>query len=98
MHRDERRASTSKRSRETEAEAVAFVVCQAIGLETARQRKTTSSFTRVMPSCCRKAWSTSNTRLLAFSTLSARGNPRRHPSRTGATRGGRKALRKYSAK
>jgi hypothetical protein len=33
MHRDERRASTSKRSRETEAEAVAFVVCQAIGLE-----------------------------------------------------------------
>jgi antirestriction protein ArdC len=34
MHRDERRPSTSKRSRETEAEAVAFVVCQAIGLET----------------------------------------------------------------
>jgi hypothetical protein len=30
MHRHERRASTSKRSRE----AVAFVVCQAIGLET----------------------------------------------------------------
>jgi hypothetical protein len=34
MHRDKRRASTSKRSRETEAEAVAFVVCQGIGLET----------------------------------------------------------------
>jgi hypothetical protein len=34
MHRDERRTSTSKRSRETEAEAVAFVVCQAIRLET----------------------------------------------------------------
>jgi len=34
MHRDERRASTSKRSRQTEAEAVAFVVCQALGLET----------------------------------------------------------------
>src|ERR1022692_906953 len=34
MHRDERRARTSKRSRETEAEAVAFVVCQAIGLDT----------------------------------------------------------------
>jgi len=34
MHRDERRSSTSKRSRETEAEAVAFVICQAIGLET----------------------------------------------------------------
>jgi hypothetical protein len=34
MHRDERRSSTSKRVRETEAEAVAFVVCRAIGLET----------------------------------------------------------------
>ncbi len=34
MHRTERRSSTSKRARETEAEAVAFVVCQAIGLET----------------------------------------------------------------
>jgi hypothetical protein len=34
MHRDERRNSTSKRSRETEAEAVAFVACHAIGLET----------------------------------------------------------------
>ena len=33
MHRDERRSSTSKRIRETEAEAVAFVVCSAIGLE-----------------------------------------------------------------
>ena len=34
MHRGERRKSTSKRVRETEAEAVAFVVCSAIGLET----------------------------------------------------------------
>lgn len=34
MHRDERRSSTSKRIRETEAEAVAFVVCSAICLET----------------------------------------------------------------
>ena len=34
MHRDERRSSTSKRVRETEAEAVAFVVCKAIGLDT----------------------------------------------------------------
>jgi hypothetical protein len=33
MHRDERRSSTSKRTRETEAEAVAFVVCSAIGLD-----------------------------------------------------------------
>jgi len=34
MHRDERRNRTTKRVRETEAEAVAFVVCGAIGLET----------------------------------------------------------------
>jgi hypothetical protein len=34
MHRTERRSSTSKRVRESEAEAVAFVVCHAIGLET----------------------------------------------------------------
>jgi hypothetical protein len=34
MHRDERRSSTTKRVREIEAEAVAFVVCNAIGLET----------------------------------------------------------------
>jgi antirestriction protein ArdC len=34
MHRTERRNNTSKRIRETEAEAVAFVVCHAIGLET----------------------------------------------------------------
>ena len=34
MHRDERRSTTTTRVRETEAEAVAFVVCNAIGLET----------------------------------------------------------------
>jgi hypothetical protein len=34
MHRDERRKNTTKRLRETEAEAVSFVVCSAISLET----------------------------------------------------------------
>jgi antirestriction protein ArdC len=34
LHRGERRTLTTKTVRETEAEAVAFVVCQAIGLET----------------------------------------------------------------
>jgi antirestriction protein ArdC len=34
LHRGDRRASTTKRVRETEAEATAFVVCQAVGLET----------------------------------------------------------------
>jgi antirestriction protein ArdC len=34
LHRGDRRASTSKQIRETEAEATAFVVCQAVGLQT----------------------------------------------------------------
>jgi len=34
LHQQERRAETTKRVRETEAGAVAFVVCEAIGLET----------------------------------------------------------------
>jgi antirestriction protein ArdC len=34
MHREERRTSTTKCIRETEAEAVAFVVCSAVGLDT----------------------------------------------------------------
>jgi antirestriction protein ArdC len=34
LHRGDRRASTTKRVRETEAEAAAFVVCQSLGLET----------------------------------------------------------------
>src|SRR5260370_13198881 len=34
LHRGDRRGSTSRRTRETEAEATAFVVCHAIGLET----------------------------------------------------------------
>lgn len=34
LHRDQRRARITKRVRETEAEAVSFVVCSGIGLET----------------------------------------------------------------
>jgi hypothetical protein len=34
LHRGERRTLTTKAVRETEAEAVSFVVCHAIGLET----------------------------------------------------------------
>ena len=34
LHRGERRTHTTKQVRETEAEAVAFVVCQAVGLQT----------------------------------------------------------------
>ena len=35
LHMQERRAETTKRVRETEAEAVAFVICEAIGLKAA---------------------------------------------------------------
>jgi hypothetical protein len=34
LHRSERRTLTTKQVRETEAESVAFVVCQSLGLET----------------------------------------------------------------
>jgi len=34
LHRSERRTLTTKQVRETEAEAVAFVVCQSVGLQT----------------------------------------------------------------
>jgi DNA transposition AAA+ family ATPase len=34
LHRGERRTLTTKPVRETEAEAVAFVVCQSVGLQT----------------------------------------------------------------
>jgi len=34
LHRGDRRGTTSRRIRETEAEAIAFVVCHAVGLET----------------------------------------------------------------
>jgi len=34
LHRGDRRANTTKKIRETEAEATAYVVCQAVGLET----------------------------------------------------------------
>jgi hypothetical protein len=41
LHRGERRTLTTKQVRETEAEAVAFVVCQAVGLETGSSRRIT---------------------------------------------------------
>ena len=34
LHRGDRRTLTTKQVRETEAEAVAFIVCQAVGLQT----------------------------------------------------------------
>jgi len=46
LHRGERRTLTTKQVRETEAEAVAFVVCQSIGLRngTASQDYVTVKF------------------------------------------------------
>jgi hypothetical protein len=60
LHRTERRAQTTKRLRETEAEAVSFVVCSGIGLETGSAAQDyvgpnimqiISNSTKVMPSC-----------------------------------------------
>jgi antirestriction protein ArdC len=45
LHRGPRRSSTSRRIRETEAEATAFVVCQAIGLETGSAASETTLLT-----------------------------------------------------
>jgi antirestriction protein ArdC len=39
LHRGDRRAATSKQVRETEAEAVAFVVCETVGLDTGSAAK-----------------------------------------------------------
>ena len=36
LHRGDRRALTTKQVRETEAEAVAFVICKAIGPDTGK--------------------------------------------------------------
>jgi hypothetical protein len=58
LHKAERRTATSKTVRETEAEAVAFVISQTIGLDAGRASAdyvglnitpTTSSFTTAMP-------------------------------------------------
>jgi len=54
LHKAERRTLTTKTIRETEAEAVAFVVCDALGLQTGTGSAITSSFTTEMPSSCKR--------------------------------------------
>ncbi len=83
MHRDGRWNSTMKRVPETEAEAVAFVVCSAIGLETGAQPRTTSACMAATRSYSARASNTSSERQLKFSTLSARMNHPRRPAKTG---------------
>jgi hypothetical protein len=56
LHRGQRRTMTTKQVRETEAEAVAFVVCQSVGLHNGTASRTTSSFGAEMPIFCAKAW------------------------------------------
>jgi hypothetical protein len=48
LHKAERRTMTTKAVRETEAEAVAFVVCHALGLRPGQVQVITFSFTAVM--------------------------------------------------
>jgi hypothetical protein len=59
LHRGERRTLTTKRVRETEAEAVAFVVCQAIG-ETGSAFSDTSRFGTETPISSARAWKLSS--------------------------------------
>ena len=55
LHRGDRRTLTTKQVRETEAEAVAFVVCQSVGLQNGTASRTTSSFGTETPISCAKA-------------------------------------------
>ena len=56
LHRGDRRTLTTKQVRETEAEAVAFVVCQSVGLQNGTSSRTTSSFGTETPISCARAW------------------------------------------
>ena len=81
MHRDERRSSTTKRIRETEAEAVAFVVCSAIGLETGSAAQDYIGLYGGDAKLSARALNTSSGPQPKFSMPSARMNlPRRPPS------------------
>jgi len=57
LHRDEHRTRTTKQIRETEAEAVAFVVCQALGLETGTASADYIQLWQGMPIFYARAWS-----------------------------------------
>ena len=84
MHRDERRSSTSKRIRETEAEAVAFVVCTRNRTRNRLcRRRTTSVCTAATRNFSAKASNTSSEPRPRFSTQSARMNHPRRPLRCG---------------
>ena len=54
LHRGDRRTLTTKRVRETEAEAVAFVVCKAIGLQNGTAAK--DYIQLGTPISCAKVW------------------------------------------
>ena len=56
LHRSERRTLTTKQVRETEAEAVAFVVCQSLGLETGTASADYIQLWNGSASCCKRAW------------------------------------------
>jgi len=56
LHKAERRTATTKTVRETEAEAVAFVVGKTIGFRTAGHRRITSTCTTATRHCLLRAW------------------------------------------
>jgi hypothetical protein len=56
LHKAERRTATTKTVRETEAEAVAFIVGKPLALRQAEHRPLTSSFTTAARPCSPRAW------------------------------------------
>jgi hypothetical protein len=68
LHRGERRTLTTKQVRETEAEAVAFVVCQSVGLRTGTATSNSGMETQ---SSCKRAWKSSNAPLPSSSGVFA---------------------------
>jgi len=60
LHKAERRTTTTKVVRETEAEAIAFVIGKAVGLDTGSHPPTISSFTTATLHCWPRAWKSSS--------------------------------------
>ena len=70
LHRGDRRTLTTKQVRETEAEAVAFVVCQASAFRPEPPHRTTSSSGTETLTSCARVWKPSSKPLPSFSGAS----------------------------
>ena len=77
LHRGDRRTLTTKQVRETEAEAVAFVVCQSVGLQNGTSSQDYVTFT-IMLASSRKTRSSSNLGFCEHNITDRRGVPYLH--------------------